>query len=88
VAIVIDDLEGSDPPVPSGIRIYCNADTVLRQGGYMDQSGHSCQYCIRINPKKKWSWGIKESMFVNEGSILKKLKKTRKNQISEDSALN
>lgn len=58
MAIVINDLEGSDPPVPSGIRIYCNADTILRQRGHMDQSGHSCQYCTRINAKKKWSWGV------------------------------
>lgn len=49
MAIVIDGLEGSDPPVPSGIRIYGNAGIVLRQGGYMDQTGRSYQYYIRIN---------------------------------------
>jgi pyridoxamine 5'-phosphate oxidase family protein len=65
VAIVIDDLGGGDPPVPSGIRIYGNADIVIRQRGYMGQAGRSRQYYIRINPKKKWSWGIEKPMFVN-----------------------
>ncbi|MGH9988462.1 MAG: hypothetical protein ACRD8W_31390 [Nitrososphaeraceae archaeon] len=39
VAIIIDDLGGVDPPGPRGI--YSSANTVVRQGGYMDQLGHS-----------------------------------------------
>jgi hypothetical protein len=39
VAIIIDDLGGVDPPGPRGI--YSSANTVVRQGEYMDQPGHS-----------------------------------------------
>ena len=73
VAIVIDDFGGINPPVPRGIRIYGNADIVIRQGGYMDQAGRSPQHYIRISPKKKWSWGIEEPMFVNGRFSVKKM---------------
>lgn len=39
VAIIIDDLGGVDPPGHRGI--YSSANTVVRQGEYMDQPGHS-----------------------------------------------
>jgi hypothetical protein len=39
VAIIIDDLGGVDPPGPRGI--YSSANTVVLQGEYMDQPGHS-----------------------------------------------
>jgi len=39
VAIIIDNLEDVDPPGPRGI--YSSANTVVRQGEYMDQPGHS-----------------------------------------------
>ena len=35
----MDDLGGVDPPGPRGI--YSSANTVVRQGEYMDQPGHS-----------------------------------------------
>lgn len=65
VSIVIDDLKGVDPPDPRGIKIYGNADVIIRQGGYMDQAGHSQQHYIRISPKKKRSCGIEEPVFVD-----------------------
>jgi hypothetical protein len=37
--LIIDDLGGVDPPGPRGI--YSSANTVVRQGEYMDQLGHS-----------------------------------------------
>jgi pyridoxamine 5'-phosphate oxidase family protein len=65
VAVVIDDLRTLDPWDPRGIRIYGMADSVERQGGYMDQTGHTEQRYIRIRPIKKWSWGIDEPVFTN-----------------------
>jgi pyridoxamine 5'-phosphate oxidase family protein len=64
VAIVIDDLKSVDPWDPRGMKIYGTADIVTRQGGYMDRTGHSNPQYIRISPKKKWSWGIDEPIFV------------------------
>lgn len=65
VAIVIDDLGDVDPPSPRGIRIYGDANIVIRQDGNMDQTGHLGHHYIKISPRKKWSWGIEELMFVN-----------------------
>lgn len=65
VAVVIDDLKSIDPWDPRGIRIYGDADVVTRQGGYMDQTGHSEHHYIRIRPVKKWSWGIDEPVFAD-----------------------
>ena len=64
VAIVIDDLKSVDPWDPRGMKIYGTADIVIRQGGYMDRTGLSNPQYIRISPKKKWSWGIDEPIFV------------------------
>src|SRR5919106_3459233 len=64
VAIVIDDLKSIDPWDPRGMKIYGTADIVTRQGGYMESTGHSNPQYIRISPKKKWSWGIDEPIFV------------------------
>src|ERR671918_3152357 len=64
VAIVIDDLKSVDPWDPRGIKIYGTADVVNRPGGYMEGTGHSNPQYIRISPKKKWSWGIDEPIFV------------------------
>jgi pyridoxamine 5'-phosphate oxidase family protein len=64
VALVIDDLKTVDPWDPRGIRIYGVADVVTRQGGYMDQTGHTEDQYIRILPSKKWSWGVDEPVFV------------------------
>jgi pyridoxamine 5'-phosphate oxidase family protein len=64
VALVIDDLKTVDPWDPRGLKIYGTADIITRQGGYMDSTGHSNPHYIRITPKKKWSWGIDEPVFV------------------------
>ena len=63
VAVVVDDSKSVDSWGPRGIRIYGDADVVTRQGGYMDQTGHSEHRYIRIRPNKKWSWGIDERVF-------------------------
>ena len=73
VAIVVDDLEDINPPSPRGIKIYGVADIVIRQGGYTDRKGQLRHHYIRISPKKKWSWGIEESMFVNGRFSVKKM---------------
>ncbi|MGB0026964.1 MAG: PPOX class F420-dependent oxidoreductase, partial [Nitrososphaeraceae archaeon] len=41
VAIIIDDLKTIEPWDPGGMKIYGTADIVTRQGGYMDETGHS-----------------------------------------------
>jgi pyridoxamine 5'-phosphate oxidase family protein len=64
VALVIDDLKSIDPWDPRGMRVYGIADIVTRQGGYMENTDHPNPYYIRITPKKKWSWGIEEPVFV------------------------
>jgi len=74
VAIVIDDLKSVDPWDPRGIRIYGIADIVTRQGGYMESTDHPNPQYIRINPKKKWSWGVEEPVFVNGKFNIKKAK--------------
>lgn len=75
VAVVIDDLKTVDPWDPRGIRIYGVADVVTRQGGYMDQTGHTEHQYIRIQPSKKWSWGIDEPVFVEGKFKVKRAKK-------------
>jgi pyridoxamine 5'-phosphate oxidase family protein len=65
VAIVIDDSKTADPWNPRGVRIYGDADIVIRQRGYADQGGQSEHQSIRICPIKKWSWGIDEPVFKN-----------------------
>jgi pyridoxamine 5'-phosphate oxidase family protein len=64
VALVIDDLKSIDPWDPRGMRVYGIADIVTRQGGYMENTDHPNPHYIRITPKKKWSWGIEEPVFV------------------------
>jgi len=75
VAIVIDDLKSVDPWDPRGMKIYGIADIVTRQGGYMESTGHSNPQYIRISPKKKWSWGIEEPVFVEGRFNVKRAKR-------------
>ena len=72
VAIVIDDLKSIDPWDPRGIRIYGTADIVTRQGGYMENTDHPSPQYIRVSPKKKWSWGVEEPVFVEGKFNVKK----------------
>jgi len=75
VAVVIDDLKSVDPWDPRGMKIYGIADIVTRQGGYMESTGHSNPQYIRISPKKKWSWGIEEPVFVEGRFNVKRAKR-------------
>jgi pyridoxamine 5'-phosphate oxidase family protein len=72
VAIVVDDLKSIDPWDPRGIRIYGIADIITRQGGYMDSTDHPNPQYIRVTPKKKWSWGLEEPVFVEGKFNVKK----------------
>lgn len=76
VAIIIDDLKTIEPWDPRGMKIYGTADIVTRQGGYMDETGHSNNQYIRITPHKKWSWGIEEPVFVEGKFNVKKAKRS------------
>ncbi|HEX5975803.1 MAG TPA: PPOX class F420-dependent oxidoreductase [Nitrososphaeraceae archaeon] len=64
VAIVIDDLKTVNPWDPRGIKIYGTADVTTRQNRYMENTDHPNPQYIRISPKRKWSWGIEEPVFV------------------------
>ena len=64
------------------MKIYGTADVVTRQGGYMEGTGNANHTYIRINPKKKWSWGIDEPLFVEGKFNVKRAKKTRGERIS------
>jgi pyridoxamine 5'-phosphate oxidase family protein len=75
VAIVIDDLKSIDPWDPRGVKIYGTADVVVRQGGYMEGTGHANPSYIRISPKRKWSWGIDEPVFVEGKFNVKRAKR-------------
>lgn len=72
VAIVIDDLKSIDPWDPRGLRIYGTADIVTHQGGYMENTDHPNPQYIRVSPKKKWSWGVEEPVFVQGKFNVKK----------------
>ena len=72
VAIVVDNLKSIDPWDPRGVRIYGAADIVTRQGGYMENTDQPNPQYIRVNPKKKWSWGVKEPVFVQGKFNVKK----------------
>jgi pyridoxamine 5'-phosphate oxidase family protein len=76
VSFVIDDLKSVDPWDPRGMKIYGSADIVTRQGGYMEGTGHDNPHYIRITPKKKWSWGIEEPVFVEGRFNVKRAKAT------------
>ena len=72
VAIVVDDLKSIDPWHPRGIRIYGIADIVTRQGGYLENTDHPNPQYIRVSPKKKWSWGLEEPVFIQGKFKVKK----------------
>jgi len=72
VAIVVDDLKSIDPWDPRGIRIYGIADIVTRQGGYLENTDHPNPQYIRVSPKKKWSWGLEEPVFIQGKFKVKK----------------
>jgi len=72
IAIVVDDLKSIDPWDPRGVRIYGTADIVTRQGGYMENTDQPDPQYIRVNPKKRWSWGVEHLYLYKENSMLKK----------------
>ena len=74
VAIVVDDLKSIDPWEVRGIKVYGTADIITRQGGYMENTDHPNPQYIRITPKKKWSWGVEEPVFVQGKFNVKKAK--------------
>jgi pyridoxamine 5'-phosphate oxidase family protein len=41
----------------------------------MENTDHPNPQYIRINPKKKWSWGVEEPVFVQGKFNVKKAKK-------------
>jgi pyridoxamine 5'-phosphate oxidase family protein len=74
VALGIDDLKSIDPWDPRGMKIYGTADIVTRKDGYMNSTEHPNPQYIRITPKRKWSWGIEEPVFVEGRFNVKRAK--------------
>ena len=75
VALVIHDSKTVDPWDPRH-QNSCTADIVTRKGGYMEGTGHSEATYIRIKPKKKWSWGIDEPVFLEGKFNVKRAKRS------------
>jgi len=59
VALVVDDLESTDPWVPRGIRVFGIADLVEREGRF--GSG----VFMRITPQVSWSWNVEGSSIID-----------------------
>jgi pyridoxamine 5'-phosphate oxidase family protein len=70
VALVIDDVESTNPWRPRGIKIHGVADLIKRQG-YVGAGTY-----IRIKPEEKWSWGIEEPALRDGKPVMKKSKAT------------
>ncbi len=75
IALVVDDLKSVDSWDPRCLKIFGIADIVTRKGGYMEDTGHANPTYIRILPKKKWSWGIDEPVFVEGKFNVKRAKR-------------
>jgi pyridoxamine 5'-phosphate oxidase family protein len=54
VAFVVDDIVSVQPWKVRGIKVHGDADLAARDG-YAGQGTY-----IRIEPKRKWSWGVEE----------------------------
>jgi pyridoxamine 5'-phosphate oxidase family protein len=65
-AIVIDDLESTDPWRPRGIKIHGDASIESRDGRFGPG-----EY-IFVRTRTSWSWGIEESTFVEGKARMKK----------------
>jgi len=72
IAIVVDDLKSIDPWDPRGVRIYGTADIVTRQEEVIWKTDQPDPQYIRVNPKKRWSWGVEHLYLYKENSMLKK----------------
>ena len=61
VALVIDDLESTEPWQPRGVRVYGTAEAVERQGRF-----GRAPY-LRITPTVSWSWALEVAPDDDEG---------------------
>ncbi len=62
VAIVVDDVESTQPWRPRGIKIHGVAELTTKDG-----RAH-----IEINPKEYWTWGIESPIFVDGKPVRQK----------------
>ncbi len=67
-AIVIDDLESTDPWTPRGLKLRGVAEVIQRQGRF------GVKPFIRIKPQVKWTWGIEEPAVVEGKPNVKRIK--------------
>jgi pyridoxamine 5'-phosphate oxidase family protein len=65
VALVIDDLVSVHPWTVRGLRIYGNADLVVRQEGQFGP-GHY----LRITPTVSWSWNLEGRPVTHDQKVV------------------
>lgn len=68
VALVVDDVESTDPWMPRGIKIHGEAEMIERQG----QLG-SAPF-LKVKPERVWSWGIERPVFEDGQVVMKQTK--------------
>ncbi len=61
-AFVVDDYETEDHSRPRGVKIHGRVEIV----------GEGDSETIRLNPVKKWSWGINAPMFQNGRRVIER----------------
>lgn len=66
VALVIDDMESLNPPMPRGLKIHGIAEIEQRQGPI------GAGRYLKVSPQKYWSWGIEEAVFQDGRIVMKK----------------
>ena len=62
VALVVDDYESEDTSRPRGIKIHGRAEIV-------DEGGREA---LRIQPERKWSWGVNAPMFQDGQRVIER----------------
>jgi pyridoxamine 5'-phosphate oxidase family protein len=65
IALVIDDLVSVNPWTVRGMRIYGNAELVVRQEGQFGP-GHY----MRITPTVSWSWNLDERPTTHDQKVI------------------
>ena len=65
IALVIDDLISVNPWTVRGMRIYGNAELVVRQEGQFG-AGHY----MRITPTVSWSWNLDERPTTHDQKVI------------------
>lgn len=66
VALIIDDVAGTDPWMPRGIKVHGTAE-IVTQDGFFGPGDY-----FVITPTVSWSWGVVAPAFGQQGAAWKK----------------